>query len=62
MQASKEYRRIAVFGGIYNNAMALEATLEDAYKREVEAVFCLGDMGGWAQGAPPALHRQQRKL
>lgn len=47
MQASKEYRRIAVFGGIYNNALALEAMLEDARKREVEAVFCLGDMGGF---------------
>jgi predicted phosphodiesterase len=47
MQVSKEYRRIAVFGGIYNNALALEATLEDAYKRKVEAVFCLGDMGGF---------------
>jgi predicted phosphodiesterase len=47
MQAIKEYRRIAVFGGIYNNAPALEATLEDACKRDVEAVFCLGDMGGF---------------
>src|SRR4029434_7642769 len=47
MQVSKEYRRIAVFGGIYNNALALEATLEDMYEREVEAIFCLGDMGGF---------------
>jgi predicted phosphodiesterase len=47
MQAIQEYRRIAVFGGIYNNTPALEATLEDARKRGVEAVFCLGDMGGF---------------
>jgi diadenosine tetraphosphatase ApaH/serine/threonine PP2A family protein phosphatase len=42
-----EYRRVAVFGGIYNNALALRATLEDARRRDVEAVFCLGDMGGF---------------
>jgi diadenosine tetraphosphatase ApaH/serine/threonine PP2A family protein phosphatase len=47
MQSLKEYRRIAVFGGIYSNAPALEATLEDARKRGVEAIFCLGDMGGF---------------
>ncbi|MGH6690467.1 MAG: metallophosphoesterase family protein [Gammaproteobacteria bacterium] len=38
---------MAVFGGVYNNAPALEATLEDARKRDVEAIFCLGDMGGF---------------
>jgi len=44
---SNEYRRIAVFGGVYNNALALEATLADARRRDVDAVFCLGDMGGF---------------
>jgi diadenosine tetraphosphatase ApaH/serine/threonine PP2A family protein phosphatase len=44
---SGEYRRIAVFGGVYNNAHALAATLADARRRDVEAVFCLGDMGGF---------------
>jgi diadenosine tetraphosphatase ApaH/serine/threonine PP2A family protein phosphatase len=43
----KTYRRIAVFGGVYNNALALAATLEDARRRAVDAVFCLGDMGGF---------------
>ena len=43
----KAYRRIAVFGGIYNNYLALEATLEDTRRRGVEAVFCLGDMGAF---------------
>ena len=42
-----EYRRIAVLGGVYSNALALEATLADARARDVEAVFCLGDMGGF---------------
>jgi predicted phosphodiesterase len=47
MERIRKYRRIAVFGGVYNNYLALEATLEDARKRDVEAVFCLGDMGGF---------------
>jgi predicted phosphodiesterase len=47
MERIRKYRRIAVFGGVYNNYLALEATLEDARKRAVEAVFCLGDMGGF---------------
>ncbi len=42
-----EYRRIAVFGGVYSNALALDAMLEDARRHDVEAVFCLGDMGGF---------------
>ena len=42
-----EYRRIAVFGGVYSNAPALEAMLADVRGRDVEAVFCLGDMGGF---------------
>ncbi|MFQ5846757.1 MAG: metallophosphoesterase family protein [Candidatus Methylomirabilales bacterium] len=43
----RECRRIAVFGGIYSNYLALEATLEDIRRREVEAVFCLGDLGAF---------------
>lgn len=42
-----EYRRIAVFGGVYSNAHALRATLDDARGRDVDAVFCLGDVGGF---------------
>jgi diadenosine tetraphosphatase ApaH/serine/threonine PP2A family protein phosphatase len=39
--------RIAVFGGIYNNYLALEAALVDAQRRNVEALYCLGDMGAF---------------
>jgi len=42
-----EYRRIAVFGGVYSNAPALRAMLADARHRDVDAVFCLGDLGGF---------------
>ena len=44
---SSEYRRVAVFGGVYSNAHALAATLENARGRDVEAIFCLGDVGGF---------------
>jgi diadenosine tetraphosphatase ApaH/serine/threonine PP2A family protein phosphatase len=41
------YRRIAVFGGVYSNSAALRETLADARRRGAEAVFCLGDLGGF---------------
>ncbi len=41
------YRRVAVFGGVYNNRFGLEAVLEDAARRGAEAVYCLGDLGGF---------------
>ena len=39
--------RIAVFGGVYNNYLALEAALRDARDRGAEALFCLGDLGAF---------------
>ncbi|MFL6195722.1 MAG: metallophosphoesterase family protein [Thermoanaerobaculia bacterium] len=41
------YSRIAVFGGVYNNHFALAGLLEDAARRGAEAVYCLGDLGGF---------------
>jgi hypothetical protein len=41
------WSRIAVFGGIYNNHFGLAALLEDAARRGVEAIYCLGDLGGF---------------
>ena len=43
----RAFRRIAVFGGVYSNAHALAATLADVRRRDVDAVFCLGDLGGF---------------
>lgn len=45
--AVPSYRRIAVFGGIYSNHLALAAALEDARVRGAEEVYCLGDLGGF---------------
>ncbi|MEM6794774.1 MAG: metallophosphoesterase family protein [Acidobacteriota bacterium] len=41
------YSKIAVFGGIYNNSLGLEALLVDAAARGAERVYCLGDFGGF---------------
>ena len=38
---------IAVFGGCYNNYLALQATIDDAYQHSAKAIYCLGDMGGF---------------
>ncbi|RAL20024.1 metallophosphoesterase [Lujinxingia litoralis] len=39
-------RRFAIFGGVYNNFLSLEATLAEARALGCEAIYCLGDMGG----------------
>jgi Calcineurin-like phosphoesterase superfamily domain len=41
------YSRIAVFGGVYSNHLALLELLEDAARRSAEAVYCLGDLGAF---------------
>lgn len=41
------YSRIVVFGGIYSNHLALSAVLEVAHQHGAEAVYCLGDLGGF---------------
>ena len=39
--------RIAIFGGIYNNYLALEAAMVDAQRCGAHAIYCLGDMGAF---------------
>ena len=39
--------RIAAFGGVYNNHSALAALLDDTRKHKVDAIYCLGDLGGF---------------
>jgi predicted phosphodiesterase len=43
----QENYTIAVFGGCYNNYLALQATIDDACRRGAQAIYCLGDMGGF---------------
>ena len=42
-----DLRRVAVFGGVYNNYLALEALIRDAKSRGADELICLGDMGGF---------------
>lgn len=39
--------RIALFGGIYNNYLALEAAISQAQDIGVDAMYCLGDIGAF---------------
>jgi hypothetical protein len=39
--------RIGLFGGVYSNYLALEALLEDANRRGLERLYCLGDLGAF---------------
>jgi len=40
-------RQFAVFGGVYNNYLSLEATLDQARSEGADHIFNLGDMGGF---------------
>ena len=39
--------KLAFFGGIYSNYLALEQAIRDAKRRNVDAVYCLGDLGAF---------------
>ena len=39
--------KLGVFGGIYNNYLALEAAIRDAHARGAEQLYCLGDLGAF---------------
>jgi len=41
------FKKIAVFGGVYNNSYGLVALLEDVARKGVDAIYCLGDLGGF---------------
>lgn len=39
--------KIALFGGLYSNYLALESAIADAQQRNVDAAYCLGDLGAF---------------
>ena len=47
MSASGPATRVAFFGGLYSNYLALEAALADARRRGAQAIYCLGDLGAF---------------
>lgn len=44
---STRTERVAVFGGVYSNYLALEQAIQDARARGAERLYCLGDMGAF---------------
>jgi diadenosine tetraphosphatase ApaH/serine/threonine PP2A family protein phosphatase len=46
-RSPRAFRRVALFGGLYSNHIALRAAIEDARARGAEALFCLGDLGAF---------------
>ncbi len=39
--------KIALFGGVYSNHLALEKTIEDVQSKGITDIFCLGDLGAF---------------
>ena len=39
--------RVALFGGLYSNYLALDAAVQTARSRGVDAMWCLGDLGAF---------------
>jgi len=39
--------KLAFFGGLYSNYLALEAAILDAQRRDAQELYCLGDMGAF---------------
>ena len=39
--------RVALFGSVYSNHLALRAAIDDAQRRGCERMFCLGDLGAF---------------
>ena len=54
--------RIACFGGIYSNYLALDRAIRDARRRGVDRLYCLGDLGAFGPHPDrvfPLIHEHQ---
>ncbi|HET8654463.1 MAG TPA: metallophosphoesterase family protein [Longimicrobiaceae bacterium] len=47
MSEAPAFRRVAAFGGVYSNHLALAAAIADARERGAEQLLCLGDLGAF---------------
>jgi putative phosphoesterase len=57
--------RAAIFSDIHGNLPALEAVLDDIARRQVDAIYCLGDLVGYApfpNEVTERIRREQRML
>ena len=41
------HKKIALFGGVYSNYLALGEVIKDANNRGVDGIYCLGDLGAF---------------
>ena len=41
------HKKIALFGGVYSNYLALQEVIKDAQKRGANEIYCLGDLGAF---------------
>ena len=53
--------RIAIFSDIHANLLALEAVLADIQRQHVDAVYCLGDLVGYATSPNEVIERIRRE-
>ncbi len=47
MTESSSPERVALFGGVYSNYLALESVIDDARRRGATRLYCLGDLGAF---------------
>lgn len=47
LSLSKTFEHVALLGGVYNNHIALDTACRKATDAGCEAIFCLGDLGGF---------------
>ena len=47
MNSHDKRSKIALFGGIYSNYLALEVAINDARSRGAQELYCLGDLGAF---------------
>jgi len=52
-----ERLKLAVFGGVYSNHLALDRVLADARARGADSIWCLGDLGGFGPTPDRAIER-----
>lgn len=43
----EHFSKVACFGGLYSNYLALQVAIEDAEQQKCEKKFCLGDLGAF---------------
>lgn len=52
--------KIALFGGVYSNHIALEEVIKDAKKKNISKIYCLGDLGAFGPNPNKAISILQK--